>query len=81
MPIKKQKSERIQKDTKVNNLAQVVITEMRRFFRFGTICTIQKTPTTLLKVSLLHGYFSCFSSDVTKSRKASQITIEFTRIR
>ena len=37
---KKQKSEKIQKDTKVNNLAQVVITEMRRFVRFGTICII-----------------------------------------
>ena len=35
---KKQKSDKIQKDTKVNNLAQVV--EIRRFARFGTIFKI-----------------------------------------
>ena len=35
---KKQKSDKIQKDTKVNNLAQVV--EIRRFVRFGTIFKI-----------------------------------------
>ena len=36
--LKKQKSDKIQKDTKVNNLAQVV--EIRRFVRFGTIFKI-----------------------------------------
>ena len=36
--LKKQKSDKIQKDTKVNNLAQVV--EIRRFARFGTIFKI-----------------------------------------
>ena len=35
---KKQKSDKIQKDTKVNNLAQVV--EIRRFVRFGIIFKI-----------------------------------------
>ena len=35
---KKQKSDKIQKDTKVNNLAQVV--EIRRFVRFDTIFKI-----------------------------------------
>ena len=35
---KKQKSDKIQKDTKVNNLAQVV--GIRRFARFGTIFKI-----------------------------------------
>ena len=36
--LKKQKSDNIQKDAKVNNLAQVV--EIRRFARFGTIFKI-----------------------------------------
>ena len=36
--LKKQKSDKIQKDTKVNNLAQVV--GIRRFARFGTIFKI-----------------------------------------
>ena len=36
--LKKQKSDKIQKDTKVNNLALVV--EIRRFVRFGTIFKI-----------------------------------------
>ena len=36
--LKKQKSDNIQKDTKVNNLAQVV--EIRCFVRFGTIFKI-----------------------------------------
>ena len=36
--LKKQKSDKIQKDTKVNNLAQVV--EIRRFVRFGIIFKI-----------------------------------------
>ena len=40
---KKQTSDKIQKDTQVNNLAQVVITEIRRFARFGTIFKILKT--------------------------------------
>ena len=35
---KKQKSDKIQNDTKVNNLAQVV--EIRHFVRFGTIFKI-----------------------------------------
>ena len=35
---KKQKSDKIQKDMKVKNLAQVV--EIRRFVRFGTIFKI-----------------------------------------
>ena len=36
--LKKQKSDNIQKDAKVNNLVQVV--EIRRFVRFGTIFKI-----------------------------------------
>ena len=46
---KKQTSDKIQKDTLVNNLAQVVITEIRRFARFGTIFKILKTWKTPMK--------------------------------
>ena len=45
--------------------------------RFGIICTILKNlkPATLLKVTLLHGYFSRFlnCTNGTKSRNASHL--------
>ena len=69
---------------------------MRHFAWFGTICAIKKRenhpqrsvnlskivdwklePTTLLKVTLLHGCFSCFR---TKSRKTSQMLMEYWQV-